>query len=310
MADPHSAGAGAAAESPRPKVLYVMGAGRSGSTILGVALGNCENVFFAGELDRWLARAGVPRANRSGAELWSAVRDGAQDPSAPLEGKSTYLERSSALLDPRKWAARRRLRRTYRSVSEQLYLSIARATGATHVVDSSHYPLRARELQALSGIDLYLLMLVRDPQSVAASLGRSDVPERRFGLLAANAYMALTHALSIWVFMRHRRDRRLFIRHEDFLASPQEVLRQILQRCDCDAQIPDLGALRTGAPFHGNRLIDSELVSLGAPASTPAPGSRVTALLQLPWRMSFSRLRPAVRVSRSERRDASPAARV
>ena len=32
--------------TPPPKVLYVLGAGRSGSTILGVALGNFEGVFF------------------------------------------------------------------------------------------------------------------------------------------------------------------------------------------------------------------------------------------------------------------------
>src|SRR2546423_15271469 len=44
----------------RPKVVYVMGAGRSGSTILGVTLGNCADVFFAGELDKWLALSGKP----------------------------------------------------------------------------------------------------------------------------------------------------------------------------------------------------------------------------------------------------------
>ena len=158
----------------RAKIVYVMGAGRSGSTILGVALGNCENVFFAGELDRWLARSGVPRPQRRGAELWSRIRAGVQDPEAELEGKTTYLERSSALLDVRKWPARRRLRRAYRRISQELYLSIAHVTGATHIVDTSHYPLRARELQSLTGVDLYLVLLVRDPRAVAASLGRRD----------------------------------------------------------------------------------------------------------------------------------------
>ncbi|HEX4467726.1 MAG TPA: hypothetical protein VH025_11110, partial [Solirubrobacteraceae bacterium] len=43
------------------KVLYVMGAGRSGSTILGVMLGNCEGIFYAGELDKWLPREGRPK---------------------------------------------------------------------------------------------------------------------------------------------------------------------------------------------------------------------------------------------------------
>ena len=39
----------------RPRVIYIMGAGRSGSTILGVSLGNCADLVYAGELDKWLA---------------------------------------------------------------------------------------------------------------------------------------------------------------------------------------------------------------------------------------------------------------
>lgn len=55
-----------ASESPlptspeRPKVIYVMGAGRSGSTILGVVLGNCTNVFDAGEARRVATTVGDP----------------------------------------------------------------------------------------------------------------------------------------------------------------------------------------------------------------------------------------------------------
>ena len=59
----------------RLKVIYVMGAGRSGSTILGVTLGNCERFFFAGELDKWLARSGVPQLeDAERIRFWSAVR--------------------------------------------------------------------------------------------------------------------------------------------------------------------------------------------------------------------------------------------
>jgi hypothetical protein len=258
-------------EAERPTVLYVMGAGRSGSTILGVALGNCENVFFAG--------------------FWSAVREQVGDASDLFGGKTTSLERSSALLDIRKWPMRRRLRRRYRRVSEDLYLAIASATGVSNIVDSSHYPLRARELRSLQGIDLHLLFLVRDPQSVVASLGREDVPERRFGVLKANAYIWLTYALSLFVFLGHPRDRRMFVRHEDFVADPEGVLRQILRRSDSSALPPDMSALRTGVPFHGNRLVKSDVVALGAPGARPVRTSRVTAVLQLPWVAVFSLLR-------------------
>jgi hypothetical protein len=270
-----------------------MGAGRSGSTILGVALGNCADVFFAGELDKWFARSGVPR--REGRELgrfWEQVRGEVDDAQELFDARTGWLERSSALLDPRKWLERRRLRGGYRRVSQDLYLAVARAAGTTHVVDSSHYPLRARELQALQGIELYLLYLVRDPQSVVASLGRRDVVERRFGVPASNAYLWLTHLLSVFTFLRHPLDRRLFVRHEDFVADPARVLRRILDLIGSPSPLPELDALRTGVPFHGNRLVQSEDVSLDTRAPVAAGRSRVTAIIQLPWRVIFSRLRP------------------
>lgn len=291
QADPGSA---PSAQPQRPKVVFVMGAGRSGSTILGVALGNCTDVFFAGELDKWFARSGTPR--RTDPQLsafWEEVLLAVGDARDVFEGRTGWLERSSALLDPRKWATRRRLRARYRHVSQQLYLALARASGATHIVDTSHYPLRARELQALDGIDLYLILLVRDPQSVVASLGRSDVVERRFDVPTSNAYLWLTHLLSVVVFLRHPRGRRLFVRYEDFVSDPDHVLARILGSVGACSAVPDLQSLRTGLPFHGNRLVGSEVVALTRPPAASVRGSRVTAVLQSPWRAIFSRLRPA-----------------
>lgn len=285
--------------SPRPQVLYVMGAGRSGSTILGVTLGNCDGVFYAGELDKWLGRSGrtpLPGAERE--SFWDTVRGGVA--AADLFGGATRcLERSSALFQPRCWLARRRLRGGYRRVAEELYLAVARAAGASHIVDTSHYPLRAKELQALDGIELYLLFAVREPHSVVASLGREDVLERRFGPLVANAYMSLTYLVSTWVFLRHPRERRLLLRHEDFLAEPARAIRQILDTAGSSAALPDLQALGTGLPFQGNRLVRRETVALdGArPASASASRLLLTSVFQLPWRLILSRLRPAADVS-------------
>ncbi len=299
---PLSGGAG------RPTVLYVMGAGRSGSTILGVALGNCENVFFAGELDRWLPKCGIPRGDPSPerARFWSEVRIQVNDAAELFGGSTTYLERSSALFDPRKWLARRRMRERYRHVSEELYQAIQRVAGVPSIVDTSHYPLRARELRALGGVELHLVFLVRDPQRVVASLGREDVPERTFGVLTANAYLWLTYLLSVLVFLRHPRERRVFVRYEQFVADPEGVMAEILQgRCSPVTLPSDLESLRTGVPFHGNRLVKSEVVAVESPSGGPRRWWNLTTFLQLPWTAVFSLLRPAVRASAAARRTRS-----
>ncbi len=274
-----------------------MGAGRSGSTILGVTLGNCVNIFYGGELDKWLMRSGLPK--RDGTErirFWTTVREsvsGAEE----LFGRDVHqnIERSSSLFRLSAYSARRRLRARYRRVTEELFQAIARTAGATHVVDTAHYPLRARELQKLSGIELYILLLVRDPQSIVASFERDDVPEARFSARTTNAYLWLTYLLSLSVFLRHPSARRVLLRHEDFLADPEGVLGFVLKQVDSPAALPDLSALSTGFPLQGNRLIHSDVVTLQSGRPSPPAGSRSTRLLQLPWAIVFSRLRPAAR---------------
>ena len=86
MQDQSTAAAAPDATAARPQVVYVMGSGRSGSTILGLALGNCDGVFYAGELDNWLVRSGTPvLGGLERTRFWSTVRDdvpGAREPSA------------------------------------------------------------------------------------------------------------------------------------------------------------------------------------------------------------------------------------
>lgn len=283
----------------KPKVIYVLGAHRSGSTVLGVALGNCEDVFFAGELHSWLTWRGVPRVGgEEGARLWEAVRADVPEAEA-LFGHETelYVDRSSALRRLHKWpTTRRRLLGPYRRLNEDLFRAIARASGASRIVDTCHYPLRALELKKLKNIGLYLLFLVRDPQGVVASLHPRDASSGSKPPLTTNLHLWATHLLSLFAFLRHPRERRMFVRHEDFLVDPEGVLRQILDRTGSAAPIPDLTALSTGYPLHGNRFLrQRDVIALQGPSASRTPPSRMTWLMQLHWAPVFSRLRPAVR---------------
>jgi hypothetical protein len=288
-------------QSQRPKVIFVMGAGHSGSTILGVTLGNCDGVLYAGELDNWLVRSGVSvLGGTERTRFWDSVRSqvpGAQE----LFGYESerYLERSSAALRLGAGETRRRLRGHYRQVTTDLYRALVRASGATYVVDTAHFPLRARELQQLEGIELHIVFLLRDLEAVVASylrfVNRNERAQRLFRTLQTNAEIWLTYLLCVRVFLRQPRRRRMLLRHEDFLADPAGVLRDILDRVGSDAPIPDLGALSTGVPIQANRLIRSDLVALKIGHSERHPRSRLTAWMQRPWAPVFAKLGPRVR---------------
>jgi hypothetical protein len=287
-----------AASAEKPKVVYVMGGHRIGSTVLGVTLGNCADFFFAGEVHCWFTRRGVPAYGGEQAEaFWREVRDGVEN-AEELFGHETelYLDRSSALYRLGKWPARRRLRPPYQRMTTDLYRAISKVARAGHVVDTSHYPLRARELQKLEGIDLFILFLVRDPQEVIASFDpRGDAPAESKPKVKANFHMWATHLLSLLVFLRQPRGRRLFLRHEQFVSDPENVVRQVLDRLGSPAELPDFTSLRTGHPLQGNRFLrDSEVIRLSRSTRKRARSSWFTALVQAPWVPVFSWLRPKV----------------
>lgn len=273
-----------------------MGAGRSGSTILGVVLGNCPGVFYAGELDAWLAREGVPNFGGEEREcFWGRVGARMNGVSELYGGQARrHIEHSSAILRARPWRRNRQLRRRYREIAEDLYRRIAEeAGGATHVVDTSHYPLRARELQAIGGIDLYLLFLFRAPETVVASFRRQDVDQPSKRPLAANAYLYATHLLSLFVFLRQPRERRMVLRYEDLLADPTGVLSRLQAWIGVGSDIPDLGALETGIPFQGNRLLRAPSVEFRGGRNGREARDGLTRLLQAPWSWAIPRLRPS-----------------
>jgi hypothetical protein len=290
-----------------------MGAGRSGSSTLGITLGNCAGVFYAGELDNWLARSGRPQVEDSErSTFWSEVAEALDDAdrASALFGSEAQrsIERSVSLLRVRSWPTRYRLRRRYRAVAGDLFGALSRVTKGACIADTSHYPLRARELQRVGAIELHLVFLMRDPQAVVASFNRRDVGEYSKATLHTNVYLWVTHVLSLLVFLRHPRERRLFVRYEDFIADPEGVVRQILQSSGCPAAtLPDFTSLDVGVPLQGNRVTRSRTLALKGKTDQFAASSRVTAVLQAPLLALLSRLRPRAEASSGHRAGPPPA---
>jgi hypothetical protein len=287
------------------KLAYVMGAGHSGSTILGITLGNCDGFFYAGELEEWLMTSERSRwgaADRQ--DFWSEVRARVSGAEGLLGGAANRcIERSSAALRPDLWPRRRRMRPLYRRVARDLLVAVADVARARVVVDTSHFPLRARELRRIADLELYLIYLVRDPREVVASntrgLSAHEVAERRWRRAALNGQLWLTQLLATATFLSHPRERRMLVRHEEFLEDPAGVTRQILDMLGSGAAVPDLQALRVGAPLQGNQLIRSDTVAIRRPPARRPPRDRPTRIAQAIWQPLLGRLRPAAKAAYS-----------
>lgn len=273
------------------RVLYIVGAGRSGSTVLDTVLGNHPDTVSVGELSElhrsaWLdneyCACGQPAGD---CDFWSAVRSTWQQlaPGGSVEG---YLAlrgrferlRSGALL--RSFHARLHRTRALTAYLEQtaaLFEAIGRVSGRRVIVDSSKNPLRAAWLSRIPSIDLRIIHLVRDSRGVAWSRKKALARDVEAGVghsLAAHpawysvVYWTITNLLSARI-RRRRRKHGVLVRYEDFVSQPETELARIGRACDLDCSgiaraLAGGEAFPVGHTVAGNRLRMAGRVTLKA----------------------------------------------
>ncbi len=256
------------------KVLYIVGDGRSGSTLLNIALGNHPDAVAVGELcntqrhlsgqDNWCS-CGV-HARDCG--FWDSVRAklAGLQPDVELQSR---LESSLAALqwpwcrDSDSEAVRQYLHSTF-----DVLKAVQTTSGKSLVVDASKLPGRAMALAMMPNVDLYVVQLVRDVRALVWSRSKSwnrdlrrgiegDVPAKSsprvcFDWLKANL-------LSSHVRSQLPSDRSICVRYEDFVTNSRPVLQRIGEMLQMDygdvaSALEDRRPLKRGHIASGNRM--------------------------------------------------------
>ena len=253
-------------------VIYVVGYGHSGSTILTVLLGQHAQAFGTGELSR-LVRAWQEERHCSCGEhvaacsIWSRVveqwRDlSSVDPLAVYPKLQRTCESMSSALPLGGGGGDVQL---YGELTRNLMMAIADVTGRRVIVDSSKLTGRSAALSKVPGINLNLVHLVRDARGVAWSMCRPLKPEDMAGAQGARPTAKTSLAwtlnnLASEVFCRRvTSDRSVRVRYEDVVNDVGAVLQRIgkvagLDYADVIRQIDDGEAFESGHVVAGNRL--------------------------------------------------------
>ncbi len=243
--------------SGRLKVLYLAGAGRSGSTILDNVLGEVPGFFSAGELrfiwDRNLRDDRVCGCGEpfSRCPLWQAILRRAYGAALP-DLAQVLAWRESALplrMAPlvRTPGARERLaarHARYLAVLERLYHAAAEVSGGRVLVDSSKYPSYGYLLSLVDSLDVVMVHLVRDPRAVAHSLTRNKLETTTRGVETPMGQVQPRRTAidwMLWSVLAEQYGRALpapplRVRYEDFVAQPRGVLADVLQHAGIDAE--------------------------------------------------------------------------
>ena len=170
------------------KVLYIVGVGRSGSTLLERMLGAVPGSVNAGELNAIFSRVATEDQRCGCSEpfsrcpFWTAVGDRAfggwssvTRRMAELQPRVVRQRRVPQLVTGLAGAAYRRELDEYVDVHHRLYRAIATVSGAEVVVDASKSTAQLFALRHIDGLDLRVVNLVRDSRGVAHSWTKADV---------------------------------------------------------------------------------------------------------------------------------------
>lgn len=238
-----------------PTVAYIVGWGRSGSTILDNLLGQAEGAFSAGELfylwDRGLLEGRSCGCGKPVREcpIWAAVLDLlAQRIPIPLE---QVVQLRDAVLRNRHMGRLLRARSPhvlgeFGPIVKETYRAIREITGARIVIDSSKRLPAAAALTLLKDIDVRFVHLVRDPRAVAHSwakhTSRGDGAQmRRFSPASSTVRWALWEDTIQRLSHRIPVGKLMTLRYEDFVADPREVTDKVLAFLGLGSDVPLAG---------------------------------------------------------------------
>ena len=260
-----------------PKLLYIVGAGRSGSTLLGFVLSCLDDSVYVGELDRVWRHGGIPRYDpRDQPEthrVWESVRRDLPFEIRRTDADRRYVEHPSS---PLRFSPRARVvREEYLAKHTELLRSIGRVTGADLVIDSSHHPLRRLRMSEYAG-GVATVHLVRDPHQVVESFTRGAAPNK--SLLMSNLYLLINDWLTKLVKRRAQGALWVELRYEDLVASPEDALRVIAQALNRGWSWPD--SIPVGPVFSGNRIAKERSVKVLSQPSRPPSKRLLTVLMQ------------------------------
>ena len=255
--------------SEKKLLIYIIGAGRSGTTLLDILIGNGENIFSIGELNRFPNHDGIPpefEPETKNYRFWQQIRSRVVrdfDLMSQKKHHSQFEYHVGLLLQLAGLYSRKSLN-VYHSFLCKMYKIIFAETDVDTLIESSKYPGRALNLSKVLPYRLAFIYLKRDPVRVVQSFQKKNIEQPPKHWIIANLYYFLVNLLCHIVLSGIKNKHMVItIKYEDLLREPIATLEAIQQHLDVNllAAIEKIRAnrgLEVGCLFDGNRIRTQE----------------------------------------------------
>jgi hypothetical protein len=302
-----------------PRIVYITGSGRSGSTILDMMLGAHSRALSLGqvdELDRWDAEGYPCTCRRSLAEcpVWGPFLQD-REPPASLN-QPGRVRKVTATLQALGGNAAKTVGPDDLDGAWDLYDRVAELQGADVLIDSTKSVLRFARLAAEPrGHDVRMIHLVRDPRGFVLSRMKSKPVPTTWGEVGTTTSQSFASAIGDWgvvnalaaLYEWRRRPNHVVVSYEELVSKPAATLERLSAfaglEFEPDRQLPPLEGEFHLVGGNASRLQFREL-RLDEKWRTDLPHwQRLGTLLSVGWLHAWLRRQAA-----EARRAANPAA--
>lgn len=229
-----------------PKLIYIMGTGRSGTTILEVLLSNNDGISGVGEVDHIFKDGYINDVDCScgqtvsNCSLWKGVREDCGWNDVDVKALDRLFKSFSShvrfplvalgLISEKKI-------NKYMRVNEGLFMAVSFRANAQVIVDSSKYAGRGLALYRCFPSNTKVVCITRSPSGLISAFQRTDTEEQRpKSVLGTFLYYTYTMTCFRIVGFLLRND-ILFVRYEDLSEYPIETMQVIQDWANLDLSV-------------------------------------------------------------------------
>jgi|GEM_PF-3465327 len=251
----------------KPLVVYIMGDGRSGSTVTGIVLGNHPCISSNGELHKFARYKGNPKKDNNKEEdqrFWKEVREfyrseglstdfeHLEDIQGEIENYGSFPKVLFHRVPADIWAE-------YCTHVGGLFKAIRAASKQNIIVDEAKRPPRGCALLRCPSIEVRIIHLVRDPRGVVWSQKKRTVEHKYKPPLTAAMHYSTKNLMSLLVQLSAPRGRVMRVRYEDLVREPAKELTRIGQFLGLSME-PVIGRIEAGEPLRVPYLLDGNRI--------------------------------------------------
>ena len=247
----------------KKKLIYIMGAGRSGTTALATFLGNNKEILNIGEMHQFFEYLDENKECSCGkllneCEFWkNKIDNPTQEYSVNSRKLSEKMESHSSII--------KHLLNSFSNIEYERYIelhqsildSIQSDSEKSTLLDSSKYIGRALALNKLDNIELKIIYVVRDVRGVINSFSKKVQTSK--SPLSTIVYYSLINLVAEFISRFIFRKKVIKIRYEDLIENPISLFEKIekfinIDLTDIKEKIHKEQAFSIGHIVGGNRL--------------------------------------------------------